>query len=189
MKTCVLAALGAALLSGPVLADDHDWEFRLGVTAHDLADHIEDGPNITLGLVGPQIEALQLIWTPRPYVYFSHNTNGLTNFGGTGLEWDFNITENLSFQPAFGLAYHDGVLDIDPASLPSDPNRIRLATTRALLGERVLFHTTLGLNYALSDQINIGAYYEHISHGQILGKGRNQALDNAGIRFGYRWGG
>lgn len=188
MKTCVLAAMGAALLSAPVLAADHEWEFRLGVTAHDLSDHVEDGPNITVGLVGPQIEALSLIWMPRPYVYGSFNTNELTNFGGAGLEWDFNITENLSFQPAFGLSYNDGVRDIDRNAPPNDPNRIRLATTRSLLGEHILFHTTFGLNYEFSDQITVAAYYEHISHGQILGSGRNQALDNAGIRFGYRWG-
>ncbi len=57
------------------------------------------------------------------------------------------------------------------------------------MGEHILFHTTLGLNYTLTDHVTVGAYYEHISHGQILGSGRNQALDNAGIRFGYRWGG
>jgi lipid A 3-O-deacylase len=187
MKPFVLAAFGAAILSMPAIADDHDWEFRLGVTAHDLSDHIEDGPNITVGLVGPEIDALRIIWTPRPYLYGSFNTNELTNFGGVGLEWDFDITPNLSFQPAFGLSYNDGVRDIDRTAPPNDPNRIRLATTRSLMGEHILFHTTFALNYELSEQMTVAAYYEHISHGQILGSGRNQALDNAGVRFGYRF--
>ncbi|MEE2525956.1 hypothetical protein V0U79_06225 [Hyphobacterium sp. HN65] len=189
MKSSVLAVAAAVLLSGPVLADDHDWEFRLGVTAHDLSDHVEDGPNITVGLVGPEIEAFSLIWTPRPYLYGSFNTNSLTNFGGAGLEWDFPLSENISFQPAFGLSYNDGVRDIDRNAPPNDPNRIRLATTRSLMGEHILFHTTFALNLEVSENVTVAAYYEHISHGQILGSGRNQALDNAGIRFGYRWGG
>ena len=187
MKSSVLSIAAAILLAAPALADDHDWEFRLGVTAHDLSDHVEDGPNITVGLVGPQIEALEIIRSPRPYIYGSFNTNELTNFGGVGLEWDFPFTDYLSFQPAFGLSYNDGVTDIDRNAPPNDPNRIRLATTRSLMGERVLFHTTLALNFEVSETITVAAYWEHISHGQILGSGRNQALDNAGIRFGYRF--
>ena len=34
MKSSVLAIAAAALLAAPALADDHDWEFRLGITAH-----------------------------------------------------------------------------------------------------------------------------------------------------------
>ncbi|WP_421788070.1 hypothetical protein [Hyphobacterium sp.] len=188
MKFSVLVIAIAAMVAAPALADDHAWEFRLGVTAHDLSDHVEDGPNITVGLVGPEIESLSFLLTPRPYLYGSFNTNGLTNFGGAGLEWDFPITESVSFQPAFGLSYNDGVTDIDRNAPPSDPNRIRLATTRSLMGEHILFHTTLALNLELSPSMTVAAYYEHISHGQILGSGRNQALDNAGIRFGYRFG-
>ncbi|WP_420434176.1 hypothetical protein [Hyphobacterium sp.] len=188
MKPSILAIAAAAMMAAPAVADDHDWEFRLGVTAHDLSDHVEDGPNLTVGLVGPEIDSLQFLWSPRPYLYGSFNTNGLTNFGGAGLEWDFPLSDSVSFQPAFGLSYNDGVTDIDRSAPPNDPNRIRLATTRSLMGERVLFHTTLALNVELSRNITMAAYYEHISHGQILGSGRNQALDNAGIRFGYRFG-
>ncbi|WP_421790403.1 hypothetical protein [Hyphobacterium sp.] len=189
MKSSVLVLAGLLAVSAPALADDHDFEVRLGVTAHDLARSIEDGPNVTFGIVGPEIEPLSFIWSPRPYAHISVNTVGLTNFGGVGLEWDFPLSDVISFQPAFGIAYHDGVNDIDPNAPPGDPNRIRLATTRALLGEHVLFHSTFALNWELSEQMTVAAFYEHISHGQILGSGRNQALDNAGIRFGIRFGG
>jgi lipid A 3-O-deacylase len=30
--------------------------------------------------------------------------------------------------------------------------------------------------------------FEHLSHGQILGKGRNQGIDNVGVRVIYRLG-
>lgn len=189
MKSAILALSGAALLGSAALADDErGYEFRLGVTAHDLSDHVEDGPNITVDLLFASPDFLDVIWSPRPYLYGSFNTNGLTNFGGTGLAWNWEFAENFNFEFRTGLTYNDGVVDIDPNSPPGDPTRIRLATTRSLMGNEILFHNAFGVDFDLNDHWSIGAYYEHISHGQILASGRNQALDNAGIRLGYRWG-
>ena len=184
-----LAALAAACLAAPAIADDErGTEIRLGVTAHDLADHVEDGPNVTVDALFASPDFLDVIWSPRPYLYGSFNTNGLTNFGATGLAWNWAFSENWNFEFRTGLSYNDGVEDIDPNSPPDDPTRIRLATTRSLMGNEILFHNAIGLDYDLNDHWSVGAYYEHISHGQILASGRNQALDNAGIRVGYRWG-
>jgi hypothetical protein len=33
----------------------------------------------------------------------------------------------------------------------------------------------------------VQAVFEHLSHGQILGSGRNQGLDMAGVRVVYRF--
>ncbi|WP_300544382.1 acyloxyacyl hydrolase [Maricaulis sp.] len=184
-----LAVAAAVLAAAPALADDdRGLEFRLGATAHDLSDHVEDGPNITADLLLPSPEFLDVIWSPRPYFYGSFNTNGLTNFGGTGLAWNWEFADGLNFEFRTGLTYNDGVEDIDPNSAPDDPTRIRLATTRSLMGNEILFHNAFGLDMDVSDHWSVGVYYEHISHGQILASGRNQALDNAGVRIGYRWG-
>jgi|TARA_R110002073_G_scaffold6054_6_gene36504 lipid A 3-O-deacylase len=188
MTRLMMAAAAAALLAGTAQAEDRGMEFRLGVTAHDLADHIEDGPNVTAELLFGSPDFLSVIWSPRPYVYGSFNTNGLTDFGSVGLAWNIPLTERLNLELKEGLSYNDGVVDIDQNAPPGDPNRIRLATTRALMGSHILFHTTLGLDYDINESWAIGAYYEHISHGQILASGRNQALDNAGIRLSYRFG-
>jgi len=189
MKHLVLAAGAVALLAGAAQADDdRGMEIRLGVTAHDLADHVEDGPNVTVDLLFASPDMLNAIWSPRPYLYGSFNTEGLTNFGAAGLAWNWEFADNFNFEFRTGLSYNDGVEDIDPNSPPNDPTRIRLATTRALLGNEILFHNAFGVDYDLNDSWSIGAYYEHISHGQILASGRNQALDNAGVRIGYRWG-
>jgi lipid A 3-O-deacylase len=188
MMRWLIAVSAAALISGAAMADDRGMEFRLGVTAHDLADHVEDGPNVTVEILFESPDFLSGIWSPRPYVYGSFNTNGLTDFGATGLAWDFEISPNVHFEYKTGLSYNDGVVDIDPNSHPGDPNRIRLATTRALMGNEILFHNSFGIDFDLNEQWSIGAYYEHISHGQILAEGRNQALDNAGVRVSYRFG-
>jgi len=188
MKRLLTAAAMSALLAGAAQADDKGMEFRLGVTAHDLADHVEDGPNVTVGLMFASPDFLDAIWSPRPFIYGSFNTHRLTNFGAAGLAWDFELAEGLNFEWATGLSYNDGVNDIPEGSLPSDPLRIRLATTRALMGNAILFYNSFGLDYELSDHWGIGLYYEHISHGQILASGRNQALDNAGVRLSYYFG-
>jgi len=185
----LVAAASVTCFAAPALADDRGTEFRLGVTAHDLSDHVEDGPNYTVGIYFESPDFLDFIGSPRPYVYGSFNSNSLTNFGATGLDWTFDLTNNLHLNLGTGLSYNDGVRDIDQTAPPSDPNRIRLATTRSLMGEHILFYNTIGMDYDLSDRVSIGVYYEHISHGQIIGNGRNQALDNAGIRVGYRFGG
>ena len=72
---------------------------------------------------------------------------------------------------------------------PGDPDRIRIAETRALLGSDWLFRSQIGADYMMTERWAVGAYYEHFSHGQILGNGRNQALDEFGVRLGYHFGG
>jgi lipid A 3-O-deacylase len=184
----LMAAAAAVFLAGAAQADDDGMEFRFGITAHDLSDHVEDGPNYTAEILFASPDFLDGIWSPRPFLYGSFNSNGLTNFGTAGLAWDFELAENVDFEYAFGLSYNDGVTDIDPTAPPGDPNRIRLATTRSLMGNEILFYNAFGVGFDLSESWTLGVYYEHISHGQILASGRNQALDNAGVRIGYRFG-
>lgn len=188
MMRWMMAASALALVSAPVLADDRGTEFRFGVTAQDLTDHIEDGPNYTVEVLFDTPDFLDFVGSPRQYFYGSFNSNSLTNFGATGLAWNFALAENVNFEVKAGLSYNDGVEDIDTNSLPSDPERIRLATTRSLMGNHVLFHNSFGVDMDVSDNWAVGVYWEHISHGQILASGRNQALDNAGVRLSYRFG-
>ena len=151
MKFWMTAAAAAALLAGTAQADDdRGFEIRLGVTAHDLADHVEDGPNVTAEVLFASPEFLDWAWQPRPFVYGSFNTNELTNFGAAGLAWDFDWTERLNFEFKTGLSYNDGVTDIDQNSAPDDPTRIRLATTRALMGSHWLFYKLQGAVAATS---------------------------------------
>lgn len=189
MNRWMMAAAAAALFAGAAQADDDEgMEFRFGVTAHDLSDHVEDGPNVTFELLFESPDFLERVWSPRPFIYGSFNTNSLTNFGATGLAWDFALADNVDFEFATGISYNDGVTDIDPNSPPGDPTRIRLATTRSLMGEHILFYNRFGTDIDFNDDWSVGVYYEHISHGQIIGNGRNQALDNAGVRVSYRFG-
>lgn len=64
MTRLMTAAAAAALLTGMAHAEDEGIEFRFGVTAHDLADHVEDGPNITLEMLFESPDFLEPIWAP-----------------------------------------------------------------------------------------------------------------------------
>ena len=164
-------------------------EVRLGVVAHDLVDHAEDGPQIAVEALFASPDFLAPILSPRPYLYGSFNTQGFTNLGAAGLNWTWAPGAGAwSLEGAVGISYNDGVEDVVDLP-PDDPYRIETANTRALLGSRWLFHSRLGVDYALSERWAVGAYYEHFSHGQILASGRNQALDEFGVRIGYRFTG
>jgi len=178
---CTVLALGAPAYS-------QIDEVRVGVAAHDLARNNEAGVQIIVEALFDSPGFLSWAFSPRPYLQGSFNTAGNTNLGSAGLSWTLPATRRLSFEGAAGISYNDGVLDVVHLP-PDDPYRIRTAETRALLGSHWLFHLRLGADYALSERWALGVFYEHYSHGQILASGRNQALDEAGVRLGYRFGG
>ena len=163
-------------------------EIRVGVVAHDVVDHAEDGPQIALEALFASPAFLEPIFIPRPYLYASINTQGYTNLGAAGLNWTWAPVDRISFEGALGISYNDGVKDVTDLP-PDDPYRIETAATRALLGSKWLFHSRLGADYAVTERWAVGVFYEHFSHGQIIATGRNQALDEFGVRIGYRFGG
>ena len=166
MRAQLIAGLAVLSLSAGI-AQAQISEVRVGVVAHDLARNIEDGVQLSGQIV--------------------FDSPGNTNLGAAGFLWTGNFSERWSLDGGFGVAYHDGVRDVSDLP-PSDPDRIRLAGSRALLGSRFLFHTQLGLDYAVTPRVAVGVYYEHFSNGQILGKGRNQGLDEIGARISWRFG-
>lgn len=161
-------------------------EFRIGLAAHDLTDHTEDGPQVVADLVFSSPQFLEPVWSPRPFLSASISTQGYTNLLTAGLAWDGQLTERLRIEGSFGLSFNDGIDDLNVAQTgPVEAQRIR--DTRALLGNDVLFRSGAALDYALTDQWMVGLFYEHHSHGQILASGRNQGLDELGLRLSYRW--
>ena len=186
MKAVLAAGALCALAAAPAHAQLVE-EVRVGLVAHDVVDHAEDGPQISLEALFKSPDFLDWAGSPRPYAYASLSTQGYTNLVATGLNWTGRPTARWSIEGAFGISYNDGVDDIVDLP-PDDPYRIETARTRALLGSEWLFHTRLGTDYALTDAWAVGIYYEHFSHGQILASGRNQALDEVGVRVGYRFG-
>jgi lipid A 3-O-deacylase len=191
MRRAALLIASAAALSASASAQAVD-EVRLGVMAHnvcvldcDNADK-EDGPNISGVIVFSSPDFLNLVWSPRPYVVGSVNTAGDTSFGGAGLHWNWDFAEGWSLEPGFGYAVHDGELDFPFPQ--GDPRNNPISESKVFLGSRDLFRTSLSLNRDLAGPWGVQLMYEHLSHGQILGNGRNQGLDNIGVRVRYTFG-
>jgi lipid A 3-O-deacylase len=182
-----LASLPAlAAQAGPV------EEVRFGVTEHNVCiancdnANKEDGPNINGEIVFASPDLLNILWSPRPYVMASVNTAGDTSFGGAGLHWNWDFADGWSLEPGVGYVIHDGELTFPFPQ--GDPRNDPVSEETVFFGSRDLFRTSLALNRDLGDKWGAQVMYEHLSHGQILGSGRNQGIDNVGVRVIYRLG-
>lgn len=119
----------------------------------------------------------------------SANLAGETSFGGAALEWRIPLGAggNWSFDPHFGVVVHDG----DPLRNPFPPSqsvdRARFDAEELALGSRDLFRLGFGVTWRATEDWNVQFAFEHLSHGQILGDGVNQGLDNAGVKIGRRF--
>jgi lipid A 3-O-deacylase len=187
LVAATLAVCGAA--SGALLtpaASAQIESIRLGVMEHNIcvtdcknADK-ETGVNINGEIRFASPGFLEFIWSPRPYVMASVNTDGNTSFGGFGLQYDFPLGEAWRFEGGLGYVIHDGTAN-NP--FPSGTQQaVDYSATHVLLGSEDLFRTSLGLTWKFSDAWGVQVLYEHLSHGQILGTGRNQGLDEIGVR-------
>ena len=184
--------LGAAALfsMGTAQAGVVD-ELRLGVTQHNIcvidcknADK-EDGPNISAEAVFDTPDFLSWAFDPRPYLNASINTAGNTSFYGGGLQWSFGLGDNFAIEPGLGYFLHDGETSNPFAN--GTPESAAFAEENVLLGSEDLFRTSLALSWYISDAWGAQIMYEHYSHGQILGNGRNQGLDNIGVRLMWKF--
>jgi hypothetical protein len=195
------AALGLAfgLSAGAAKAG----EAFVGVYAHDvtfIGDAIglgaagrEGGADIHVGYRTGRIEGLRFIWRPQAHLFASINTEGTSNFVAAGLDWRIPLGRQFYFRPGIGLAYTDGKTGLPPANVPGlTPaelaRRTELYFTRIDFGSHVLFEPEFALGVDLNDSLALEASYTHLSNGQIFHQGKNQGLDDAGVRLVWKFG-
>lgn len=189
MKT-VFLALAAAALVAPAASAQID-SVRLGVMKHNIcvsdcknADK-ESGVNINGELRFASPDWLGWAASPHPYVMASVNTDGNTSYGGVGLEWDWHFAPSWHLEPGFGYVIHDGSVNNPFAN--GTPEAAAFAEDHVLLGSKDLFRSSLALTWDVSETWAVQGIYEHLSHGQILAKGRNQGMDEVGVRVVWRF--
>ena len=182
-----VAAAAALVLAGAAPAFAQVDSVRLGVMDHNIKvtdgknANKESGVNINGEVRFASPGFLSWAASPHPFVMASVNTDGNTSFAAVGLEWDFKLGDRLHFEPGFGYALHNGEVNNPfPAGTQA---AVDFSATRVLLGSEDLFRTSLALTYDLTQTLAVQALYEHLSHGQILGTGRNQGLDEIGVRL------
>ena len=199
IRKLVLAAVAAVGIAGPASAA----ELLLGAYAHDVtyigkvvgsgAAGREGGADIELGVRSDKIEALHLIGSPQAHAFVSVNTDNTSNFVAAGLSWRIPLGETFYFRPGLGLAYTDGKAGLPPVNAPGltpaeIQRRLNLYNTRIDFGSHLLFEPELNLGVRLTDRLSAELSCVHISNGEVFHHGKNQGLDDTGVRVVYALG-
>lgn len=195
------AAAATALIAATPVAANEVW---VGVLKHDVtfvgeavglgAAGVEKGYNVHVGVRSERMDSVR--WLARPYVYgfAAVNTSGDTSYGGVGLGWKFDVAGpgGLYIRPGIGLAIHDGETELPDFRIPGlsqaeIQRRVALRDQKIEFGARVLFQPEFSVGYQLNEKTAAELSYVHLSHGQILGHGKNQGLDEVGIRIARKF--
>ena len=193
----MLAGLGAAVVSTPAFAQ----QWYVGLYIHDVtlvgeaiglgAAGRESGTqDLQIGYRTGQLESPRWLGRPQAHAFVSANNKNMSNFGAAGFGWPIALGERLYFRPAFGLAYTDGKAGLPPANaanLTPDERarRTHLYYTRIDFGSKLLFNPELALGFKFTDRLAGEFSYNHLSNGQIFHRGKNQGLDDMGVRLVY----
>lgn len=180
------ASLATAPAHGEVAA------LRVGVMDHNVCVYNcknagkEDGPNIDVQVDFDSPNFLSWAFSPEPYLIASVNVAGDTSFYGGGLTWTLPVTDHWSVEGGLGYVLHDGETELPFEN--GTPEAAAFTEEHVLLGSRDLFRTSLSVARELPGPWRVEAHFMHVSHGQILGTGRNQGIDQLGVRLRYSFG-
>jgi hypothetical protein len=192
---CAVVAVAAPALAGEAFVGvyKHDVTF-IGDAVGLGAAGREDGVDVHLGYRTNRIESLRWLGKPQVHAMVSINSENTSNFVAAGFDWRIELGQPGGFylRPGMGLAYTDGETQLPPANAPniSDEERARrtyLYYHRIDFGSKVLFEPELALGYDINDSWSAELSYTHLSNGQIFHQGKNQGLDDAGVRLVYKF--
>jgi hypothetical protein len=153
----------------------------------------EHGADLHLGYRTGRLDGLRFLGRPQVHAFVSINSQLKSNFVATGLNWRIGLSDRLYLRPGIGLALTDGKTILPSAPQPGLPlaeqdRRASLYYNRIAFGSRLLFEPELALGYDITPRLAVEASYTHLSNGQIFHKGKNQGLDDAGIRLVWKLG-
>jgi hypothetical protein len=195
-RVAALAATAALALAGRASAA----ELVLGAYVHNVDQYIQDrhsglerGVDIQVGARTDRIQPLWFLGKPQAHAFISANTLGLSNFAAVGLSWPIRLNHRFYIRPGFGVAYTDGKTELPPSNEPGLPpeevqRRLQLRHDRIGFGSRWLFEPELNFGAHITDRWSAELSWVHLSNGEILHQGRNQGLDDVGIRVIYALG-
>lgn len=170
----------------------HDAAFIGGVLGTGSADR-ETGADIEVGVRSDRIGALWWLGKPQAHAFVSVNTDGTSNFVAAGLSWPIRINDTFYVRPGLGLAYTDGEAGLPPVNAPGltpaeVQRRLALYQTRIDFGSKMLFEPEIAIGAHLGGRWSAELSWVHISNGEVFHHGKNQGLDDAGVRVIYALG-
>lgn len=180
LRSGAAAAILALSIAAPAAAQNVVSEVKLGVLEHDidfLGDDLEPGRDINAELLFASPGFLGPVFSPRPHLGVSVNTDGATSQLYAGLTWtiraaDEGLLGRFWLSPFLGGTVHNGEL----RSLDPDEKS---------LGSRALFRLGAELGVDITRRVNVSVVYEHASNAKLADE--NEGLNNAGIRVGWRF--
>ncbi len=191
LKTALVAAIAmTAMTATAARADDVFGGFYghgLGVAGRE-----QDSFDTMVGYRTNRIGWLWWLGRPEAHAILSINNKYSTDFAAIGLDWRVQFSKQWYIRPGFGLAYTTGKAGLPPSNVPGltpaeENARLHLYYTRIDFGDHYLFEPELAVGYNINQKWAIEASYVHLSNGQILHQGKNQGLDDAGLRLNYHF--
>lgn len=166
----------------------YQWfsEIRVGALKHAVSmignTTKETGIDANLEVLFGSPGWLDWAWSPRPHLGASFNTSSTnTDIVYSGLTWEWKPWKELFIDFSFGFAVHNGKLAYDAAvAFPQNANRHRE------FGCRALFRESLEAGWIFAKRHAVSLMWAHYSHGGLCAD-QNEGLDNAGVRYGYRF--
>ena len=208
MKKVLFAAAAAlgAIWAGSASAD----EVFVGVYAHNVTfvgDNIgigavkrEDGEDFDIGYRTNPINALWFLGKPEVHAFVAINSRRTggeakegSDFAAAGFDWPITLFHTPFYiRPGIGLAYTDGEFNLPASNAPGltavqTQQRLILHFSRLDFGDPWQFEPEFALGYRISHHWSTEFSYTHISNGQIFHHGKNEGLDDAGLRLNYKF--
>ena len=180
MAICATAAQAADIYDGGG-KDYAPWpapttsqfEVRLGVLDHDpgiFGNPKEKGVNVNAEVLFASPDFLSALWSPRPHIGGTLNTDGYTDQVYAGLTWRRDFWRNLFGEFSFGPSLNDGKLDKE---FPD----------RKALGSNVLFRESVSLGVQFDAVNSVSAFLDHISNAGLAKY--NGGMETVGLRYGH----
>ncbi len=155
-------------------------EVKAGFLYHDVnigGHHKEAGADVNGEVLFSSPSIFRYIFSPRPHIGFSINTQGNTDQIYIGATWRllhftqiFNDRDSIYFNGSLGGAAHDGKREAN------DPKRKDL-------GSSYLFRESIELGYEFMPRQSVSLFADHISDAGLTH--HNDGLSNLGVRYGY----
>ena len=150
-------------------------EIRVGGLIHDegpFSRNEEDGFDVNLEFLFVSPKILETIWSPRPHIGGTFNTDGDTSQIYFGLSWEWAFWKSWFAGFSLGGSVHDGETETNELG-------------RKELGCHLLFRESVEFGTRLSGKHGVSVFLDHISNANICDK--NEGLENFGLRYGYRF--
>lgn len=165
-------------LQGLACASYLPQEVRLGAFKHDIRSgcrhHYEKGIDVNAELLweSPDIEPLKWIFSPRPHIGTSINTDGGTNQFYFGITWHVDFLEALFAELAFGGDYNTG-------------ERYLHNPKKKALGSHIMFREAVEIGARFAQYHSLSVILDHTSNASLANI--NPGLTGIGLRYGYRF--